>query len=246
MSRYYPGISTGGGGGATISVDTLVNIEALTPAVGDRGFPTDSQYELLCKVAETWSYSFFGIDCVLPPTTGWTAFHAGSVAVVGGMRVLSLPAEAYSGWRGEQRSEPTDPEVTPYWVEFGIAMSWVGQASGTGALAAGATDATKMAILRAGGDTIAYTRYSTHTAFVANDADMNAIPLRMPFFIRIEEDGTNRRALLRQPDGTYLQFGPDVGRTVTLTADAVLWVASSHSADTGRKLALCSYDEGAL
>jgi hypothetical protein len=59
-----------GSGGSVPIIDTLANIEALVPAVGDQGFPTDSPYVLRCAVAGTWQYSFPGETGVMTPPNG--------------------------------------------------------------------------------------------------------------------------------------------------------------------------------
>lgn len=99
------GSSSGGSSSTTHLNLTLAQLEALTPAVGDLGKPTDSPYELRCAVAGTWTYYLPGTGYFLPvqkaPATGWSYIHDGLVAgaateETSGAVKLTASASSYS------------------------------------------------------------------------------------------------------------------------------------------------------
>lgn len=242
MSGFFGG---GGSGGSTITSDTLANIEALTPTEGDLGFPTDSPYTLICRSAGTWSYRFPGVgfDVTKPPSAGWTAYASGSVASSGGMRVLTLPAEAGFPNRGEYRARPSDPTTTPYFVEFGIMRAWDGSGS-----ACGFTDGTGIAHLICSSLTVAVQRWAAFSTFTAADATIDA-DISYPLFMRIEEDATNRHFFMGLGVGNSIQWievGAGFGRTVTITATSVGWWGIDNNTASERTIGLFHYKEGAL
>lgn len=243
---YYPsgGAASGAGGGATITSDTLATIEALTPGAGDMGYPTDSIYVLICRVAGTWSYTIPGVygDLAKPPTSGWTAYNSGSVAVAGGVRWLTLPNEAFggNGWRGETRAEPSDPSVTPYYAEWVIVgadkpLSGAGFSDGTHFQFANARQSGRdMEIIR-------YTSATTGgTATVTRVMDIGSV-----WRGRIEHDGTNRVFFLHSPDGTYQQIATEADGTA-FTSDSFGWWGTMLTAGVSCKIGLVHYETGAL
>jgi len=259
MAGYVDGGSGGGGAnGVTIITDeTLAQLQSgvASRTVGDLGFPTDDDcfYELRCAVDGEWEFYFQEQECFLPPTSGWAAYNSGSVSVVGGARVLAIPAATFTttGYLGEQRVWPTDPTVTPYFCEFGIVSSWLGGGSpaSTGTNTAGQTDgavAGGISFLREGANELVYGRHANPFTGFATDAIISSHVNYPVTFIRIEEDGTNRRVFLRQPNGRYEPLGGNVGRTLTFTSAKVWWGGTGHDVDAARDVMLVSYREGAL
>ena len=246
---FAGGSSPGGGGGTVPTVDsTLATCQGLTPVEGDICYPTDSPYTLVARVAGTWSYRYPGIgfDVTPPPSAGWTAYNSGSVAAVGGVRVLTSPAETVV-WRGETRARPSDPTVTPYTVTMVLYSPWLGAtaASGLGSIGAGHTDATALHALYSGGGVISRAIYST-SADSSYVSSQDLVALGGNFIaVKIVEDGTNRSHYIGSLDtGTWVQVGTSTSRTGTFTATGTGWWAKSFSTTAAREVHLVHYAEG--
>lgn len=235
---------SGGGGGASNVVGTLAEVEAETCTEGQMGYPSDSLYVLVCRSAGTWSYTIPGItgDLTKPPSTGWTAYNSGSVATSGGIRWLTLPDEAFAGngWRGETRAEPSDPSVTPYYVE------WVIIGTDYGFIGPGFSDATALQIAasRQTNRDLQIVRYPTAAGTGTIDITY-VMSIERVLRIRLEHTGTNREFFLHSPDGTWnrIESGAD---GVTFTSDSVGWWGAMVTTGTAGKAGLVSFKTGAL
>lgn len=257
VAEAYPPVSSGGnasvGSGSTITTDnTLAQCQAIVPDEGDLCYPTDSPYTLVARAASTWSYRYPGIgfDVTPPPSASWSWYNQGTsaIATVGGMERLTLPAEVFAGngFRGRVRARPSDPTVTPYYVDFCVASPWVaGGTSGQGANAAAHTDGTGLHVLYGGGGYLAQQIFSNATTFVSGSSAEATAPLVLCG--RLAEDGTNRSHFITSPaDGTRTLFGAASSRTGTFTGDQVGFFGNMADADSARTAFLVHWATGAL
>ena len=218
------------------------------------GTPTDATWwRLDCLSDGVWSYRHVNSPfySTLPPSSGWTALNSGSVAASYSGRLLSAPAEVYTGngWRGEYRAQPSDPTTTPYYAQAAIVVPHFGTAANMPQVMFGFTDATGLAVIRVGGNgNIAASRYATVSGTATDDATLSATLTGSVIWLRVEEDGSNRYFYVRDPTGGWVSVGSasGYGRTVTITATSIVWGAYSGDVDLSIKPYLISYEAGAL
>lgn len=242
-----PGWSSGAapsaaGGGTHTADSTLAQCQALTPSEGDTCSPTDSPYHLLCRADGTWSYRYPGIgwDVTLPPSSSWTAYGSGSVAAANGGRVLTIPAETPTAWRGEYRARPSDPTITSYCVDAVFAVPYSAGSSNNVGLVF--TDGVGIAIGDARGNSSMNAARFTSSADLSGTSDATVagyVPDRL-VGLRIAEDATERHfyALDLDAANTADEIGGGYGRTVTITATSVGWVSLGVDADMVRRIRL--------
>jgi hypothetical protein len=151
-----------------------------------------------------------------------------------------MPAETSAGgWRGEYRARPSDPTTTAYCVDAVFEVPWTGAAAGNAGAGLFFTNATGVVYWYSGGGVLQFGRYSTATAFAGNDAEVAAVGSAL-FGLRIAEDATERHAygLDLQTAATANELAGGFGRTVTITATSVGWVALGADADLARRVRL--------
>ncbi len=237
-------VDANAGAGLTPAYATYATCVASTPdAVGDWCQSTDSPYRLESTDGATWDRTTYpGVGLVTPPPSAdWTAYNSGSVAAVGGVRVLTMPAETTAGgWRGERRTMP----ATPYYVEMVLVASYTGTGSLTGAYGGMFTNGTGFAgALVGGGKTPQVIRQTNATTFAGTDADVDGWP-RNPTWLKLVDDGTLRHFYIGDGAGGWSEVGTGFGRTVTITATDIGWTAIGHDAEATKKIALVHWKTG--
>ena len=206
-----------------IRTGTLAVLEALIPTLGERGVATDSQFELQCFTAGTWSYISRGSRVSKPPTTGWSALNGGSVSAVGGMRSMSMPANAGVQWRGEVRSPPAAPfiRIARFWNTGHVGEVCVGLHQSSDDRLIVETMATT------GGSNLQ--KYNNFTSFNTNYNTGGYAPSPLGVWWGMEDDNVDTRHYWSVDRVNWNPFRLTRTRTDFLTADGLWWGGYTNS-----------------
>jgi hypothetical protein len=198
--------------------DTLANIQAISPLVGQTGTPTDSIYDLLtCSTAGTWRYWFRGYECFPPalnngPTT-WVNQGAAVLTQTNGEFYLRPDP-------GSGENNNVLVKGVPF-ATFQIDMitfqpgtkagGFYWRESGTGRM-------VKAFI----GQFLSSDKLTNATTFNSSYFNVGGDLPGMLSIMRMADDGVNRTLSFFRPDGVE-ELVHSVSRTDFLTADQVGW-----------------------
>lgn len=230
------------GGSATVTTSVFASIPACATE-GDIWFQDADEGPLSAVCDGTnWKYSAYGLSNITPPPqTGWTDEFSNLTESVVGVINLTRAASSGSGFSLYSRPVPSDPTVTPYFVELCVAHPFGVTISG-GAIADPAVDDGTVATYATNSGEYVFTgRYTDLSTGGGATALYSAIQVmsRISCF-GIEETATNR-IIYDGPHGSNMTLVHSEGRTTGYTATDIAVTINSLNSSNAQTIQLFHY-----
>lgn len=213
--------------------NTLSGTFANRPAAGVAGrkyYATDTPFWYLDN-GSTWAKFFGSYPIVTPDDTGFSWDNQASAVLTTTKDMLNILADATSSFRYK-----TAPSA-PYVVDAAFLMNWTSLHKLDSYLGFRASASGKMHTtgfrLEGAVVTLNSWKWTTSTSFSAAYNTNNYLFLGQGlFFLRIEDDNTNRNIYVSN-DGVNFVLFHSIGRTDFLTANQIVWGAGSDATPAG-------------
>lgn len=243
---WTPQPSSGGsGGGGTIYTNAYSSAPS-SPANGDWWLPSDGLGVVFARVGGAWVNRGLTFPFTQPVDGDFAWVNQGSAVLTAdkGAIFLSVTNPGAEQIRIRKKSAPATPyTVTAAFTPIMMPTASGGSLSGIGWRSSSAQTTVLFRVTMASGvQRLELTKHASSTAGVAHYQTLVMGIAPTLWWLRIEDDGTNRKVYF-SADGQNFCLFHSVGRTDYLTADEVLFfVGGNNSTFVG--MTLYSWKEG--